>query len=103
MLDVVRPAFAALRWLNRERFDNSPDVASGIDQLEREVEVLVALPLRGTGRHVLPASLCPSCGGDPTPPTEHSPTPYCSHCLDIVMPGLDRIRSSEEGFGTDAI
>ena len=48
MLEVMRPAFVALRWLNQERFGNSPEITSGIDQLEHEVQALVNLPASGT-------------------------------------------------------
>lgn len=104
MLEVVRPAFAALRWLNRERFGDSVSIVSGIDQLEREVEALATLPLVNPDHRGGPAALCPACGGKPTiTPDEYAPTPYCSECLDVIMPGLGRVRSCQEGFGTDAI
>jgi hypothetical protein len=35
--EIILPSFAALRWLNRERFGHSPKIASGIDRLERDV------------------------------------------------------------------
>jgi hypothetical protein len=103
MQEVLRPAFAALRWLNRERFDNSVSIGSGIDQLEREVAALVALPLVNSYEQGAPAARCPACGGKPTAPSKYDPTPYCTKCLDVIMPGLSRLRSCEEGFGTDAI
>jgi hypothetical protein len=104
MLEVIRPAFAALRWLNKERFGDSLTIASGIDQWEREVEALVGLPLIDPDHCGGPASRCPACGGKPIPPSKYgSRVPYCSSCLGGMMPGLRRVRSFEEGFGTDAI
>jgi hypothetical protein len=103
MLEVVRPAFAALRWLAANRFVGKPHIPGAIDELERQVEQLAGLPLRDPDHAGGPAARCPACGGKPTAPSKYGPTPYCSRCLDVIMPGLQRIRSSEEGFGTDAI
>ena len=104
MLEVMRPAFVALRWLNQERFGNSPEITSGIDQLEHEVHVLVNLPASGTrDRWSAMFVRCPACGSEPRSPDEYDPVRYCSECLNMVMPGLERVRSWETGFGTDAI
>jgi hypothetical protein len=103
-LEIIRPAFAALRWLNRERFGNSEQIGAGIDQLEREAESLAALPVTGTrDRWTATFRQCPACGSEPNAPTQYDPRRYCSKCLDLVMAGLSRIRSLETGFGTDAI
>lgn len=38
MLEVVRPAFAALRWLAAIRFADKPQILHTIAELERQVE-----------------------------------------------------------------
>src|SRR5262245_48090852 len=103
MLGVVRPAFAALRWLAEHRFSDQPGLADGIDQLERQVEQLAALPLREPDPAGRPVSRCPSCGGTPTVPHRYDRISCCTRCLAVVLPGLRRLRSCEDGFGTDAI
>ncbi len=103
MLEVVRPAFAALRWLAANRFPGEPHIPNAIAELERQVEQLAELPLRDSDNAALPVTRCPACGGKPTAPSKYAVMPYCSGCLDIVMPALQRLRSCEEGFGTDAI
>jgi hypothetical protein len=103
MLGVVRPALAALRWLAEHRFRDQPRLADGIAELERQVEQLAALPLRDPDPADRPVSRCPACGGPPTVPHRYDPIPYCSPCLGVITPGLRRLRSCEDGFGTDAI
>jgi hypothetical protein len=103
MLEVVRPAFAALRWLAEQRFRDEPHIGEGITELERQVERLVGLPLSNPNHQGGPAARCPACGGKPTKSSKYEPTPYCSTCLDVIMPGLMRVQSCEEGFGTEAI
>ena len=103
MLEVVRPAFAALRWLAANRFADEPKIAVGITELEREVERLAGLPLRDPDHRGGPATRCPACDGKPSVPSKYDSTSYCSPCLDVIMPGLLRVRSCDEGFGTDAI
>jgi hypothetical protein len=100
MLEVIRPAFAALRWLNAMRFEGSAEIAGAIAELERQVEALAGMPLLDPDHRGGPASRCPACGGKPTSPSTYDPVPYCSPCLGVIMPGLQACR---EGFGTDAI
>jgi hypothetical protein len=112
LLEVVRPCFAALRWLNAERFGASPVIAAGITNLERAAERLARL---GDGRVQWPAgevpSACPVCGEPVTTYGVYEPRPglrvprerWCSPCLDVIMPALERLRSGSEGFGTSAI
>ena len=103
MLEVVRPAFAALRWLAENRFRDEPHIADGITELEHQVERLAGLPLREPNQQGLPAARCPACGGKPTKATKYEPAPFCPTCLDVIMPSLMRVQSCEEGFGTEAI
>ncbi len=42
MIEVIRPCFVALRWLNTNRFGQSPKIAANIDALEEEAEPLPA-------------------------------------------------------------
>src|SRR5947209_12283869 len=62
MLDVIRPAFVALRWLNATRFGGSPQIADSIDELERQAEALAQLtgktPDRSIAGH---PERCPVC------------------------------------------
>src|SRR5688572_1927726 len=63
LLEIIRPCFAALRWLQAQRFADEPHIAAGIGELERAAEQLARL---GDGRAewsadgVLP-SRCPVC------------------------------------------
>jgi hypothetical protein len=103
MLEVIRPAFAALRWLNLERFGGSSEIRSGIDQLELEASALAGLPSFASGRSKHAKTRCPACGDSPTSPSQYDPRSYCRTCLDLIIDGLSRVRSSEGGFGADAI
>jgi len=109
MLEIIRPCFAALCWLQAQRFADEPYIAAGIDNLERQVERLAGL---GSGKASwgggeLPAK-CPVCGEKLTLYGVYEPSPglkvpkerWCSPCLGVVMPAMQRV---EEGFGTDAI
>lgn len=112
MLEIIRPCFAALRWLQTQRFADIPQIAGSIDELERQVEALAQLGARRatwvSGR--LP-STCPVCGERLTLYGVYEPQPglkvpkerWCSPCLEVVMPSLMRVQSSEVGFGTEAI
>ncbi|QEL17647.1 hypothetical protein [Limnoglobus roseus] len=44
MAEVVRPTFAALRWLATNRFADEPHIPDGIAELERQMEQLAELP-----------------------------------------------------------
>jgi hypothetical protein len=112
LLEIIRPCFVALRWLNAQRFEGSPKIASGIDLLERQAEELARLvggDVKWAGGE-LPAK-CPVCGQPLTLHGIYEPWPglkvpkerWCSPCLELVIPALMRIGSSEEGFGTHAI
>lgn len=105
LLDIARPAFAALRWLNSHQFQNSPVILDSINELERALERLAALatePERGD-------LVCPVCGRALTETTVFTPEGRsgkdrrCSVCLDTLTPWLQRLQSSESGFGTWAI
>jgi hypothetical protein len=113
MLEIIRPCFAALRWLQTQRFADKPHIAAGIDELERAADRLAQL---GDGRAewsadgMLP-SKCPVCRQPLTTYGVYEPRPglkvpkerWCSLCLEVAMPALQRVGSSHEGFGTDAI
>jgi hypothetical protein len=62
MMEVIRPCFAALRWLNTNRFEQSPKIAANIDALEERAERLSQL---GEGKLVQtgpePPARCPVC------------------------------------------
>jgi len=104
MLEVIRPAFAALRWLNETRFGGSPQIAKSIDLLERQAENLAQLPESNPARRIAGyPQRCPVCNKPQTEPSHYDPTPCCPNCLEIIMPSLIRLRSCEHGFGTEAI
>ena len=102
MLEMIRPCFAALRWLNKERFGNLQQISSGIADLEAAIESLVRLPLIDPEPDAVP-NKCPACGRRPTSSSNYSKTAHCPSCLESVMPHLNRIRSCDEGFGTVTI
>jgi hypothetical protein len=102
-LEGIRQAFATLRWLAAHRFADEPHIADGIAELERQAEQLAALSLcHPISRDSLPER-CPVCGDTLILPSEYSPTGYCSSCLGVIRAALQRVRSCEEGFGTEAI
>jgi hypothetical protein len=59
----------------------------------------------------MPPSKCPVCHRPLTTYGVYEPRPglkvpkerWCSPCMEVAMPALERVRSSHEGFGTDAI
>jgi hypothetical protein len=113
MLEVIRPCFAALRWLQLERFSDRPHIGAAIDELEQAAEDLAHL---GDGaakwsRYDLPPSHCPVCGYTlhVSPRCEMTEGVYvpenrtCLPCIEVVYEALRRARSGKLGFGTDAI
>jgi len=104
MLEVIRSAIAALRWLNQTRFGSSAQISKSIDLLERQVETLAQLAQKDPERRIAGyPDRCPVCNEARTEPNQYDPTPYCPNCLKIMMPALMRVRSCEYGFGTEAI
>jgi len=112
MLAIIRPCFVALRWLQARHFADRPHIAARIDELERKVERLALL---GGGKASWPGgelpSKCPVCGKaltlfgvyEPRPGLKVPKERWCSACLEVVMLAMERMRSSEAGFGTEAI
>jgi len=113
LLEIIRPCFAALRWLQIQRFAGEPHIACAIDDLEHAAEKLARL---GDGKAVwssddMPPSKCPVCRKTLTTYGVYEPRPglkvprerWCTNCTEVAMPALERVRSSHEGFGTDAI
>lgn len=103
-LRIFQPAFAALRWLNAERFGPSPAIEAGIGELQAGAAALAAL---ATGEPApggdYPPKTCPARGTALVAPGRYSPTPYCPKCLGLIMPSLTKLRSFEGGFGTEGI
>jgi hypothetical protein len=109
LLEGCGPAFAELRRLARDHFMDCSTIPPAIDELERAVSQLAALP--GVPEDGPSAEYkCPACEAAmerrgkygflaPNNPTDI----YCSPCLQIIMPSLSALRSWEGGFGTDAI
>jgi hypothetical protein len=117
MMDVIRPCFVALRWLNVHHFGQSPKIAAHIDALEQEAEKLARLGdgrlAQGDGEF---PTRCPVCNkaltitgqrrfglmkrltGVP----EHEER-YCWDCLRPAMQAYWRVQSVEDGFATQAI
>ncbi len=100
MLEVIRPAFAALRWLITARFGAYAEIDSAIAELEHQAEALAGTPLADPDPRAGIPAYCPACGGKLMEPDRYDPIPYCSGCLGVVMPGLQKCRRQ---FGTDAI
>jgi hypothetical protein len=113
MLEIIRPCFAALRWLQAQRFSDESHIAAGIDELERAAEQLARF---GDDRaewspDEMPPSKCPVCRRPLTTYGVYEPRPglkvakerWCSLCLEVAMAALQQVRSSHEGFGTEAI
>ena len=113
LLEIIRPCFAALRWLQAQRFADEPHIVAGIDELERAAEQLARL---GDGRAEwspgeMPPSKSPVCRRPLTTYGVYEPRPgfkvpkerWCSPCMEVAMPAFQRLGSSHEGFGTDAI
>ena len=103
MLEVMRPAFAALRWLADHHFSDRTQIMVGIAEWESQVENLAGLGLKDSDLEGGQASQCPACDGKATTPSKYDPRAYCSVCLGIIQPGLTKLRSSDRGFGIDAI
>ncbi|HYE19337.1 MAG TPA: hypothetical protein VEA69_12885 [Tepidisphaeraceae bacterium] len=99
LIESVRPAFAALRWLNAERFDGSSKVASAIAELEARADDLAALPTNEPGDAGATGRF-PACQGGLSEPEKYDPRRHCPTCLDLVMGAYGRL---EKGFGTWAI
>lgn len=97
--EIIRPTYAALRWLNAERFKALTRISAAIDETERQMDQLAALPTRFPTTSSNPRC-CPACGGPLENKSEYEPTRYCSKCLNMIMGGLQSLRM---GFGTFAI
>ena len=104
--EIIRPAFAALRWLKVHHFQNDRRIAFGIDLLERKTDELAHF----TGRNaesitVLETRRCPACGEELTDPevpgTSIRTTVYCPKCFGRVWPAYRDLCSLRNGFGTD--
>lgn len=103
-LRICQPAFAALRWLNAEQFGGSREIDAAIGELQAGAATLANLP---TGdpppeREHRPKA-CPACGTPPITPGHYPPTPYCSKCLNVIMPALSKLGAFDGGFGLDGI
>ncbi len=102
MLALLRPCFAALRWLQAERFADQPQLVSLIDDTEREVEELSHLghgEMNWSGG-MSPRVRCPVCGHKLTVAPE---LPECPSCVQLAVAAYNRLASSYEGFGTDSV
>lgn len=95
---IAQPAFAALRWLNENQFGKSDEIASAINELESAFANLSELTHNPEKSD---RTQCPACLKAAS--TFVAAQPYCSDCLDMIMPALQKLRSCETGFGTDAI
>jgi len=101
VLEIMRPAFAALRWLNEFRFDNSASLATDVDALESQATALAGFPSQSPGQRKYGGhATCPACGKPPRKADKYDPKPYCPHCLNVVMPAYCSV---SDGFGTEAI
>ena len=107
--DGCATAFAELRRLARDEFAEVSAIPLAIDALEQAVGKLAMLPnVPEEGTPV--DSECPACGARLGRRRKYwfsapvnSTDIYCCRCVDIIMPSLSVLSSSENGFGTDAI
>ena len=108
MLEIIRPCFVALRWLQTEQFTNEPDLPARIDELERAAEKLAHMSDgqdRSPAREI--AERCPVCSEPLSTFGVYKPRPdktvprerWCSPCLEQVWLALDSVER-EGGFGT---
>jgi hypothetical protein len=112
MIQIIRPCFVALRWLNTNQFGNSPVIAESIDALEEQADRLAHSGDGGLVQIVTKSlTRCPVCD---TPLTTSRPgclglflearkEMYCSNCLGPTMKAYTLVCSIEEGFATAAI
>src|SRR5215207_9716821 len=101
MVESMRPAFAALRWLNREKFSSSSEIASAIDAFESKVDELAAIPCGRTPRPFNDrVAICPCCNQGLRVPDQYESKRYCVKCFDVVIESHERCC---EVFGADAI
>jgi hypothetical protein len=106
LLGDCEPKLAAMRDPNKEHFENSKVISEAIDDLARRLNQLANL---GNGQvtsdHSNGEGNCSVCGTAIKNFVFVASLPreiYCGHCLDIVMPAIEKLRS-EDGFGTWAI
>jgi hypothetical protein len=100
---IVEPAFAALRWLNEHRFENSTKIANRISYLQMMLRQLADMGHEVTLEPATGRKECPVCGSEVTLGSEYSPQSYCSTCLHTVMPAYRELGSAKDGFGTVSI
>lgn len=109
---IVEPAFAALRWLNENRFENAPRIAHRISNLQMLLKQLADMLHDETLEPPDGHKVCPACGSQVTFAGRYQPhgvsftvpaERYCSRCLDTVMPAYWELESMKNGFGTEAI
>jgi hypothetical protein len=110
MLDMIRPCFVALCWLQAECFADKPQVAGLIEELEKASEELAHLGggevnwTAGMG----PRTRCPVCGQKLAAAGENLPHQYldkpekrCPPCLQAAVHAFNRLRTGFEGGWTD--
>jgi hypothetical protein len=96
LIESIRPAFAALRWLNAERFDGSAEVASALAEFEAQADHLAVLPT-DESEYAAATGRCPACQSELTEPHKYDPQRYCPKCLQLIMGAYGRL---DQGFGT---
>ena len=104
LLELIRPCFVALRWLQAEKFAEVPRLGELLDETERVVQELAHLgegQVNWTGGHG-PQARCPCCGKK----LEADPVDSilaCPGCTRESVTVLNRLGSNFEGFGTSAV
>src|SRR5262245_65268203 len=99
MLEVIRPAFAALRWLAAHHFADVPHIADAIAKLKRQSDELAELPLRDPAQLGRLPAQCPVWAGMPNSPSEDDMVGYCARCLEVLFSALLQCRSCDADFG----
>jgi hypothetical protein len=98
--ETIRPSFAALRWLNENRFENSAEIADAVAQFEKRVDDLADFATTGERPVARLPDKCPVCGLGIADPVRDEPFLGCPDCMESVM---DRYRRLDRGFGSWAI
>jgi hypothetical protein len=110
MLDMIRPCFVALRWLQAEWFADRPQIAGLIAELEQASEELAHL---GEGEvnwtsGMQPRARCPVCGQKLAAAGENlahqflnKPGRRCPQCLQATVAASNRLRTGLEGGWTE--
>lgn len=113
VLESVRPALAALQWLNENRFFRSAAIRESLLALELAAEKIAQLPVQTPpwwagasdaqkAYYQERIERCPHCSGNISQ-LNSSSEPFCPRCFELVVPSLRKLASRDGGFGTEVL